>query len=101
MNIAQVDPRAQTEEVDDPRYRVYFWQGSTHSYEYEITEADVQDVLAWADRSAAGRTYSLWVCLPARADGGVNLVRLAGWDPTAVSVRRPPHAVTMPAPRGE
>jgi hypothetical protein len=96
VNVEPVDPRDQTEGVDAPSYRVYFWQGS-HSDEYEITGADVSEVLAWADLNAAGRTYSLWACLPARDAVGVNLVRLAGWDPPAGDVGRPDHAVTVPA----
>ena len=96
VNVEPVDPRDQTEGVDAPSYRVYFWRGS-HSDEYEITGADVPEVLAWADLGAAGRTYSLWACLPARDAVGVNLVRLAGWDPPAGDVGRPDHAVTVPA----
>lgn len=95
MNVDSVDPRDQTEEVDEPRYRVYFWHGMD-SDDYEITGADVHEVLAWADRSAADRTYSLWACLPARDYVGINLVRLAGWDPPAGDVGRPPHAITVP-----
>ena len=94
VNVDPVDPRDQAEEVDEPRYRVYFWQG-IDSDEYEITGADVHEVLDFADRQAAGRTYSLWVCLPAR-NNGVNLVRLAGWDPPAGDAGRPAHAVTVP-----
>jgi hypothetical protein len=96
VNVDRVDPRDQTEGVDAPRYRVYFWHGS-HSEEYEITGADVPEVLAWADLSAAGRTYSLWACLPGSDEVGVKLVRLAGWDPQAGDVGRPDHAVTVPA----
>lgn len=96
MNVEPVDPRDQTEGVDAPRYRVYFWHGS-HSEEYEVTGADVHEVLAWANLSAAGRTYSLWACLPANDEAGVKLVRLAGWDPPAGDVERPDHAVTVPA----
>jgi hypothetical protein len=96
VNVHPVDPRDQTSEVDAPRYRVCFWNGSD-SDEYEITGADVPEVLAWADRSAAGRTYSLWACLPAGHEVGVNLVRLAGWDRPAGDVGRPDHAVTVPA----
>ncbi len=96
VNVYPVDPRDQSSEVDDPRYRVYFWHGS-HSDEYEITGADVLEVLAWADHNAAGRTYSLWACFPAVDEVGVDLVRLAGWDPPAGDVGRPDHAVTVPA----
>jgi hypothetical protein len=100
VNVAQVDPRDQTEEVDEPRYRVYFWQGGD-SDEYEVTGADVHEVLGWADSNGRGRTYSLWACLAARSGGGVNLVRLAGWDPTAGDLNRPQHAVTVTTTRRE
>jgi hypothetical protein len=96
VKVDSVDPRDQTEAVDAPGYRVYFWHGSD-SDEYEITGADVPEVLAWADLSAAGRTYSLWASLPASDAVGVKLVRLAGWDPPAGDVGRPDHAVTVPA----
>jgi hypothetical protein len=88
VKVDPVDPRDQTEGVDAPRYRVYFWHGSD-SEEYEITGADVPEVLAWADLSAAGRTYSLWACLPASDEVGVNLVRLAGLGPTSGRCRPP------------
>jgi hypothetical protein len=92
--VASVDPRDQTEEVDEPRYRVYFWQGGG-SDEYEVTGADVQEVLHWADSNGRGRTYSLWVCITAQNGEGVKLVRLAGWDPPAGDLNRPQHAVTV------
>lgn len=97
MNVIPVDPRDQVEEVDEPRYRVYFWhRRDSASYEFEISDADVPEVLDWANENAGDRTYSLWVCLPARTRDGVNLIRLAGWEPPAGDARRPPHAVTVP-----
>lgn len=95
MNVVPVDPRDQTEEVDAPGYRVYFWRGAVCD-EHDITGADVHEVLAWAELSAAGRTYSLWARLPASDGVGVKLVRLAGWNPPAGEVGRPEHAVTTP-----
>jgi len=94
--VVGVDPRDQVEQVDEPRYRVYFWQDGA-SDEYQLTGADVHDVVAWADRNAAGRTYSLSACLPVPGLEVVKLVRLAGWDPPADETRRPSHAVTVPS----
>jgi hypothetical protein len=46
-----------------------------------LTEADVDEVLAWAGRRAGGRTMSVWVVH--RDADGAGLIRLAGIDPTA------------------
>lgn len=86
MQVRQIDPRDQTSEIDDPRYRVYFWETladplAWSSDEWEISEADVPEVLAWVDANAGGRLASIWVAL--RIGPGVQLIRLAGVDPTA------------------
>jgi hypothetical protein len=87
-----VDPRDQTSEVDAPRYRVCFWNGSD-SDEYEITGADVPEVLAWADRSAAGRTYSSGpVSLPVTRLAPISSAWRAGTHQRAMSV-----ALTTPS----
>jgi hypothetical protein len=91
-----VDPRDQVEVVDAPSYRVCFWHGATSSDEYEIDEADVPEVLAWAHDNAFGRTYSVSVALLETSSQGVHLVRLAGWDASAPASLRPPHAWTLP-----
>jgi hypothetical protein len=93
-----VDLRDQVEEVDEPFYRVYVWGRDGTSHEFEITGADIHEVLAWADRNVKGRTYPLWVAVPGRPDQGVSLVRLAGWDPPAGDLGRRLHAVTVPTP---
>jgi hypothetical protein len=79
-----VDPRDTRWEVDNPAYRVYFFEpergdppGSWQSDEYEITEADVAEVLTWA--KADGRVFVLYV-LAAGGDGP-GLIRLVGADP--------------------
>jgi len=46
-----------------------------------LTETDVDEVLAWADRRAGSRTMSVWVVH--RNAGGVGLIWLLGIDPTA------------------
>lgn len=80
MEINPVDPRDQTWEIDQPRYRVYFHGPGGASDEREITGADVAEVIAWADSYRDARTYVLYVCVPG-ADLG--LVRLAGIDPNS------------------
>jgi hypothetical protein len=81
VRVTQIDPRDQSWENDGPAYRVYFWTGESRCDEWELTEADVDEVLAWADAQAGGRTMSIWVVH--RDDDGVGLIRLAGLDPTA------------------
>jgi hypothetical protein len=80
MEIGAVDPRDQTWELDGPRYRVYFHEPNGASDEYEIREADVTEVLAWAEEHKAGRTFVLYACVPG---DGLGLVRLHGSDPNA------------------
>jgi hypothetical protein len=94
MRAAHVDPRDQRWEDDSPAYRVYFWTGDSSCEEWQLTGADVDEVLAWADEHADGRTMSIWVV---RSDAdGVGLIRLAGVDPTADPSTWPSWA----APRG-
>jgi hypothetical protein len=88
MRAMPVDPRDQQWENDRPAYRVYFWQSTGsgagsgwQSDEWELTETDVDEVLAWGGRRAGGRTMSVWVVH--RDARGVGLIRLAGIDPTA------------------
>lgn len=83
-----IDPRDQQWQSDSPAYRVFFWQSrgsgelsGWESEEWQLTEADVDEVLAWAGSRAAGRTMSIWV-VHQDADG-IGLIRLAGIDPTA------------------
>lgn len=81
MRTFPVDPRDETLEVDDPRYRVYFWTGSSSSDEWELTETDLDEVLVWVSQNANGRTHSLWIVLD--HGDGIELVRLRGIDPPA------------------
>jgi hypothetical protein len=98
VRIEAVDPRDTRWEENGPHYRVYFWDGPRHtSAEYEIAEADVAEVLAWADREArsSGRTFTLFVqhrC----GDDDPGLIRLAGWEGSSTDWCRPSHAVDMP-----
>jgi hypothetical protein len=68
--------------------------------EYEVTGADVPEVLRWANDHTDGRTYSLWACAPDHSQEpvGLLLIRLAGWDPTVSDEQRPNHAVAVPGP---
>lgn len=91
MRATPVDPRDQTVEIDAPRYRVLFWTGPSHSDEWELTEADLDEVLAWIDENARGRTHSLWVVLDRGSD--VEHIRLRGIDPAASPECWPPWAV--------
>jgi len=76
-----IDSRDQRWEDDSPAYRVCFWQlAGGRSEEWELTEADVAEVLAWADAHAGDRTVSVWVVHQDAA--GLGAIRLAGIDPT-------------------
>ncbi|MBH1936065.1 hypothetical protein I5Q34_17615 [Streptomyces sp. AV19] len=79
MKTQPVDPRDMTWEQDQAVYRVHFWDRSAvASYEYEVTGADVGEVLGWARgrAEAEGWAFTLYV----RVDGGdgPGLVRLCG-----------------------
>ncbi|MEQ4210407.1 hypothetical protein [Actinopolymorpha sp. B9G3] len=94
MEVRPVDPRDEAWGLaDPPAFRVYFWRQPPappgirqeevmwHAYEYEITGADVAQVLAWAEVERRDRTFTLYVCIP---DGrrGLGLIQLCGVDPT-------------------
>ena len=99
MDVVGVDERTGGAEVTFPVYRVYFFDrlygvlSSGDAYTYELSGANnVQQVLAWADANARGRTYAVYVATPDHADPGlVTLLQLAGDDPNkAVSDRAAP-----------
>jgi len=80
MNIESVDPRDGTWEQDSAVYRVYLWdRNEIQSHEYEVTDASVEEVLAWArDRAKEpGWDYTLYVRVDDSA-GRRGLVRLDG-----------------------
>ncbi len=91
MEAVAVDPRTQTWEVDRPLYRVYFHDAEGVSDQYEVTGADVDEVIVWAEAQRGPRTYVLYVCV---ASDGLGLLRLAGNDPHA------PELPTGPSPVG-
>ena len=77
-----MDPRDVEREVDDPTYRVVFWEreapGMLRSHEYDVTGAgDVEEVLAWARAGATpGQTFTIHALVDRTA------LRLLGDDPT-------------------
>ncbi|MFE6776415.1 hypothetical protein [Streptomyces sp. NPDC057702] len=79
MRVRGVDPRDTSWEQEDATYRAYFWDRSTGvADEYELTGADVGEVLAWvrAKTEETGSTYTLYVRV---TDGGKpGLIRLTG-----------------------
>lgn len=88
MEVRTVDPRDIEREVSEPTYRVYFWSQrgpdelAWASEEWELTTAaHVGEALEWARDNANGRTFVMYVVVP--ADDGKVLVRLQGIDPTA------------------
>ena len=97
MKTREVDPRDMTWEDDSPVFRVYFWKAtptppdaenpySWRSMEYEVSEADVKEVINWADQYAereGENHYTLYV----RGDDaqGPGIIKLAGVDPTDAS----------------
>ncbi|SDE09077.1 hypothetical protein SAMN04489747_2485 [Auraticoccus monumenti] len=70
MQATPIDPRDQTHEVDDPSYRVFFWDSPSSSDEWELTEADLNEVLAWIDQHSKQRPHSLWATI--RTDDNVT-----------------------------
>ena len=91
MRARPVDPRDQTSEVVDPRYRVFFRVSPTWAEEWELTETDLDEVLGWISQNGRGRPHSLWVVVA--TDGGVQHIRLRGIDPTAPADTWPAWAV--------
>lgn len=79
MKAKTVDPRDQTMEVDDPVYRVYFWEeGGGAKEEWELSEGDLDEVLDWIPTRSLGRSHRLWAVI--RAPQAVTLIRLRGVD---------------------
>src|SRR5688572_22126988 len=100
MHVTPVDPRDASWEVDQPAYRVYFWRRPQTAHdmpvdqvmwwsdEYEITGADIDEVLAWTHASAGPHgLFTLWVV--SRHGGELGLIRLLGFEPTTTGADRP------------
>jgi len=78
MDIKGVDPRDQTWEISQPRYRVYFHDSDGASDEYEVDGADVSEVMRWAENTRGKRSFVMYACVP---NDGLGLLRLHGSDP--------------------
>lgn len=102
MRVIGIDPRWTRWEEDDPRFEVHFFTKPTAPYESaasderEVTEADVVEVLDWANREAAESNRTFMVYLVVIPHGGERgLIRLVGEDPNRgdnpVIVTRSPH----------
>lgn len=82
MNVEGIDPRDAEWEVDSPAYRVYvFAEGGRYSDEYQLTDADADEVLAWAMKQAGDREFIVYVVH--NEAGSLGLIRLSGADPNA------------------
>jgi hypothetical protein len=95
------DANIMTSHVDYPDYRVDFWEKVGPPPAGAVTQAhgvanhflsevdDVQQVLDWATKNAAGRSFVLFALVPAREDKPALPIRLFGSDPTQRDSRRP------------
>ena len=88
MRAELIDPRDQTSQIDDPRYRVYFWDADGGAKEeWQLSGADLDEVLEWIPSQSQGRTHSLWAVT--RTATGVCLIRLRGIDLDTEPNQRP------------
>ncbi|WP_371525165.1 hypothetical protein OG302_02715 [Streptomyces sp. NBC_01283] len=79
MKTRLVDPRDTQWEADRPAYRVCFWDRTAmHAHEHEVTDADADEVLAWAKEQAEAEGWSYTACVVVESDGAVGLVRIGG-----------------------
>jgi hypothetical protein len=96
INVALVDPRDVSVEVDYPAYRVYVWSSGSipwtkhpvalHSTEYRLTgpSLSVGDVLDWTQAQGIDPEFQCAVVYVENndSDGQIRLTRLAGNDPS-------------------
>ncbi len=101
MDVRQVDPRDITWERVPDAYRVTFWssvnpavpESMQSADEWRLSgEPDVRQVISWAERTAQGRTFTLYAEHP-NERGELGQIHLAGLDPT----RGPVHHVSTPS----
>ncbi|WP_130179262.1 hypothetical protein [Cryobacterium sp. SO1] len=92
METRPIDPRDISWEQDDPAYRVYFWELYSAGYapssdEWQVTHADVHEVITWAEKERGDRGYELFVEHQERREERtgwahtLGLIRLAGENP--------------------
>jgi len=96
VKVEAVDPRDTTWEDHHPVFRVYFWRGAHgwSSDEYEITDADVAEVLDWAGSQLPAKGTEFAVYLRRSEANEQGLVLLVGRDPLDQSQTQP-----FPTPR--
>jgi hypothetical protein len=98
IGVRIIDPPVDDLRSDDPNhpaFEVTFWSRLTEPAEIpehergwmesiaQIADADVKEVIAWADENVGeGRTYQIKVAVASR-DDGLNLVWLYGTNPAA------------------
>ncbi|QGN32620.1 hypothetical protein [Microlunatus sp. Gsoil 973] len=63
LHVTPADPRDIEWEDSHPVFRVYFWDAQRVSDEYEITGANLTDLLEWTTANAAGRGWQIWLRL--------------------------------------
>ena len=87
LDAHKVDPRDTQWEIDQPPYRVHFFerrgaqQPTWESEEWELNASDVTDVLAWAEATSRDRPHVVYAYVS--SDSGSGLVRLFGSDPNS------------------
>jgi len=89
MPAQPVDPRDQRWEVPRPACRVYFWERQTPeradtgwtSDEWQLEDADIDEVLEWVQAKAASRRFVVYVEVTQGQPDDLGLVRLLGTDP--------------------
>lgn len=92
MFASEIDPEHSLLEQDEAVYQVHFWSRpggedsmwSRHEWRLEGAK-DLPEVLAWADREAAGRRFTRYV--EALIDDELSLLCLQGDDPTRLPSR--------------
>lgn len=77
VNATPVDPRDQTWEDGSARYRVYFHDSDGASDEWELSDVDAEQALAWARHTCEGRRYQVYVRVDHDGLGLVQLVQSA------------------------
>lgn len=85
MQVSQVDERDSSWEDPDPRFRVYLHgsdEASTGGWTdtYDVTGADVLQVIDWAQRQAGDRLTYAVALVRDDTDSGRGLVWLVGTD---------------------
>lgn len=110
MEIAELGSYDVTGLVEFPVYRAAFWAAPKRPPElgdaasptafnaerYRVTGArDVYEVLEWASND--GRRFELFVELPSASEHGVEVMRLSGFNPSAVGYSHPADYLSDPS----